>query len=126
METVCEDVSIFEIRRPVPPLLLGSRSFLDRIIENHCHSCIFLRGKKVLLIVRELSKDSNDSKDFQNETEIKASLIILRFSLKPIELKRRFRYYFFFLFPDDTMELIRKRAINFENLNKTERIKKAS
>lgn len=76
--------------------------------------------------MRELSKDPNDSKDFQNETEIKASLIILRFSLKPIELKRRFRYYFFFLFPDDTMELIRKRAINFENLNKTERIKKAS
>lgn len=70
METVCEDVSIFEIRRPVPPLLLGSCFFLDRIIENHCHSCL-LRGKKVLLIVRELSKDSNDSKDFQNETEIK-------------------------------------------------------
>lgn len=67
-------------------------------------------------MILKISKMKRKLSHFNNST----------FLVKVERIKKEISLLFFFLFPDDTMELIRKRAINFENLNKTERIKKAS
>lgn len=110
MDTECEDVSIFEIRRPVSPLLLRSRSFrlcteLSRIIVTRRKSIV----ERPTPMIPKIPK--------WNGNWAKSNNFSFRFlKLGSNRVETRFRLFFFFF----DFRKRRKGEINFENLRRGE------
>lgn len=110
MDTECEDVSIFEIHRPVSPLLLRSRSFrlcteLSRIIVTRRKS-IVERSTPMIPKIPKWNGNWAKSNNF--------SFPFLKPGSNRVEI--RFRLFFFFF----DFQKRRKGEINFENLRRGE------